>query len=162
MKNTVENKKELSLAQVVTALANHSTFKTENENSSYYSAETVLNALCWKAEQQVSWKTDQLLEANEKLEIETTRIQETGVRADNTSPSEVVTVKTDRIMGFMKSVKAELGTWSEFETIVKQCYKKHTGKEFMASSKGSAPKGLGNAKEVADMKDFINSLRKSA
>ena len=83
MTKQVENK-ELG-CQIVTALANHSTFKTENDKSAYYSGEVVLNTLCWKAQSQIDYKKQQLLEASEKLAIETTQVAETGVRADNTT-----------------------------------------------------------------------------
>ena len=162
MTKQVENKKELSLAQIVTALANHSTFTTENDKSAYYSGEVVLNTLCWKAQSQIAYKTQQLLEASEKLAIETTQVAETGVRADNTNPSEVVSVKAHNITMYMLSVKAELATWETFEDAVKKAYKSHTGSDFVPSAKGSAPKGLAEAKQIQQLQDFVKGLRKSA
>tara|TARA_A100000164_G_C21910165_1_gene775219 strand:- start:894 stop:1457 length:564 start_codon:yes stop_codon:yes gene_type:complete len=162
MTKQVENKKELSLEQIVTALANHSTFKTSNDKSSYFSAEVLLNTLCWKAGSQVDYKQGQLIEASEKLAIETTQVAETGVRADNTHPSEVVTKKASNIAIYMQSVKDELDTWTEAQDTFKKCYKQHTGKDFIPSAKGSAPVGLADNKQIKDLQDFVANLRKSA
>lgn len=160
MSKQVVKKQELSLAEVVTMLANHSTFQATNENSSYYSGETILNALCWKAGQQKSWKEDQFQEAGNNLLDATTQRRETGIRGDNSSGSEVVSVKETRIASFMSSVKDELDNWTLAEDTFKSCYKLHTGKDFVPSAKGSAPKGLAENAEIDALLKLASSMHK--